>query len=273
MQSVNKTILFGYIFELWSPGRSPWLKPGRAERIKSSSYEWGSWCNEVLETLLIDPTILHGYGVRNIITVSSLHLQNRSWYRTPDKQLDIRLPLTRKVISLHIVYKGCWQILSTPSRGFVWLGKDEMQPKKISYSQTEWYWKSGINLTTLRMITRAFGGNYEGSYLLKVTRRCLRYIKNMHWVWLWSSWRYQGRSLCPSLHRRVLTLRQHQRKQDLLSSWSTRFLKTSILARIYVTYLLPSVFASGYCDLPRLRQLVNKWHFYYNLARFGPKLL
>jgi len=39
MQSVNKTILFGYIFELWSPGRSPWLKPGRAERIKSSSYE------------------------------------------------------------------------------------------------------------------------------------------------------------------------------------------------------------------------------------------
>jgi hypothetical protein len=231
MQSVNKTILFGYIFELWSPGRSPWLKPGRAERIKSSSYEWGSWCNEVLAALLIDPTILHGYGVRNIITVSSLHLQNRSWYRTPDKQLDIRLPLTRKVISLHIVLQ---RVLANSINPELWLymirerrnaQQIEMQQKKIRYSQAEWCWKSGINLTTLRMITIVFGGNYEGPCSLKVTRRCLKYITIMHWAWLWSFRRYLGRSACPSLHRRVPTVRQHQRKQDLLSSWSIGYCK------------------------------------------------
>ena len=52
-----------------------------------------------------------------------------------------------------------------------------------------------------------------------------------------------------------------------------RILQTSILARIYVTYLLPSVSVSGYCDLPEVRQLVNEYNFIIMWLTSGLKTL
>lgn len=96
-----------------------------------------------LAALLIDPRNSRVYGVRDIIIVSSLHLQHRRWYRTPDKKLDIRQPFIRKVISLHIVLQ---RVLASSINPELWLymirerrnaQQIEMQQKKIRYSQAE----------------------------------------------------------------------------------------------------------------------------------------
>lgn len=120
MQSVNKTIIFLDIFWTLVTRAFPpdWSLEEGLSRSNPTAMNEALDAMKFLAALLIDPRNSRVYGVRDIIIVSSLHLQHRRWYRTPDKKLDIRQPFIRKVISLHIVLQ---RVLASSINSELWL--------------------------------------------------------------------------------------------------------------------------------------------------------